>query len=549
MSKYFTSIRCLLLVLSSVLLAACGSSGTDLVDEVADNSNDRPTIVSSDAATIRDLPATESPDQSYSGESIDTAEPNADMPAEDPASGGAERPGPVGEINTIEDLLAHLEARRNEVNADAAEDLIESPLVSAPVSTEDSEESVPTADPVVDETTSPEVDTVDQLAAGDTPPETTDTTTDSTLAADPAVGDATEEQTPTPEQDTEPGTGQSAEQVADPAADPAIDQSAVTDPAVIPTEEPSREGDADSLLQDDNLVPNVVEDENTTADGGFSSDKNDIVIDCSQKLPCAALNADGAVAVVVENVYRHPQTQRLAIAISVTGNRDTALRWDNDITSTDDVATTYNGTSREFSGFYQFDKENDMVTLLAGTTLLVVQHFREMPSDTTVSMVRFDIGYIEAGIRTALTFTNMPLDPVLGDIVDCAGQVPCSWVANDQSYSVNVLKTSGLWQTGRLRIDFEVRSTVGMGINLHSSNGVVGNDGSVFTPRTHSLGGTSDYQEFTVRLVPEGIQVGHQDFLKNANRLATSLVQVKLGMTRVDGPSAGSPVFRNLPLE
>ena len=57
------------------------------------------------------------------------------------------------------------------------------------------------------------------------------------------------------------------------------------------------------------------------------------------------------------------------------------------------------------------------------------------------------------------------------------------------------------------------------------------------------------FQEVTVQLVPEGVQVGHQDFLKNADRLATSLVQVKLGMTRVDVPGAGSPVFRNLPLE
>jgi hypothetical protein len=88
-----------------------------------------------------------------------------------------------------------------------------------------------------------------------------------------------------------------------------------------------------------------------------------------------------------------------------------------------------------------------------------------------------------------------------------------------------------------------------MGINLFSADPVVGNDGSVFTPRTHSLGGTSDYQDFTVQLVPEGVLSGHQDFLKNANRLATSLKQVKLGISRVDAPGAGSPVFRNLPLE
>ncbi len=533
MSKSFRSIRCLLLVCSSVSLIACGSSGDDRADELVEGGNDRPTIVSSDAATIRDLPDTESPALTDSAESVAIAEPTAQVPADDPAI-GAETSAPVGEINTIEDLLAHLEAKRIEEDAAAAEGATDSSPGSAPGVTEGSDEGATAVDPVPDETTSPGAETVDQPIAGDSTVATTDTNVDTTPE--------TAEQPPTTEQSSGENSEQSAEQVGG-------DQTVVTDPVSTPTDETSEEGVAEGLQQDDNPTPDAGIVEDNTVDGSFSSDRNDIVIDCNQKLPCAASNADGAVAVVVENVYRHPQTQRLAIALSVTGNRDTALRWDNDITSTDDVATTYNGTSREFSGFYQFDKDNDMVTLLAGTTLLVVQHFREMPSPTTVSMVRFDTGYIEAGVRTALTFTNMPLDPVLGDIVDCADQVPCSWVANDQSYSVNVLKTSGLWQTGRLRIDFEVRSTVGMGINLYSSGGVIGNDGSVFTPRTHSLGGTSDYQEFTVQLVPEGIQVGHQDFLKNANRLATSLVQVKLGMTRVDAPGAGSPVFRNLPLE
>lgn len=510
---------------------ACNSSGSPPAE---DGIEERPTIVSSDAVTISDDPQPAPEDSA----TVDTSEvdDNAD-----------------GEIRTIEDLLAHLDAKNNDSDAEGDNVPADDPL-SEPenASSEPTPADTPSTEPA--DTPSTENDAQDDAQVdaqndaqnnaqepGVTEPDAD--AEDPVVPADPPAADAQN-----PDGDTaDPGNDGDAQSPADDT--PAVPESPDTvtpDPDVPDTSEPGVEdpvsdgaGDAEPPLDDETIDPTE----------GFASAKSDIVVDCEQRLPCTASNADGAVSVVVENVYRHPENQRLAIALSVTANRDTALRWDNDITSTDDIATTYNGTSREFSGFYQYDRDNDMVTLLAGTTLLVVQHFREMPLDTTVSLVRFDTGYIEAGVRTALQFSNMPLDPVLGDIVDCNNQVPCSWVSTDQSYSVNVIKASGLWQTGRLRVDFEVRATVGLGLNMFSADPVVGNDGSVFTPRTHSLNGTSDYQEFTAPLIAEGVLTGYQDFLKNADRLATSLIQVRLGMTRVDAPGAGSPVFRNLPLE
>jgi hypothetical protein len=489
---------------------ACNSSGSPPAE---DSVEERPTVVSSDAATISDDPEP-APDDSAT---VDTGEVDDNTD---------------GEIRTIDDLLAHLDAKNNDTGTGTDEVPADDPL-------SDSQKDPATAD-------TPQPDDTTPSDPADTAPSDTDaqdpvvTEPDSEDPAVLPVTDASEGDTPA----SEPADNNDAQSPADET--PAVPDTVTPEPEVPDTSEPGVD-DPVSDGADDPQPP--LNDETIDPTEGFASAKSEIVVDCEQRLPCTASNADGAVSVVVENVYRHPENQRLAIALSVTANRDTALRWDNDITSTDDIATTYNGTSREFSGFYQYDRDNDMVTLLAGTTLLVVQHFREMPLDTTVSLVRFDTGYIEAGVRTALQFSNMPLDPVLGDIVDCNNQVPCSWVSTDQSYSVNVIKASGLWQTGRLRVDFEVRATVGLALNMFSSDPVVGNDGSVFTPRTHSLNGTSDYQEFTAPLIAEGVLTGYQDFLKNADRLTTSLIQVRLGMTRVDAPGAGSPVFRNLPLE
>ena len=522
MPKSFRSIRCLFLVLSGVSLAACNSSGNGVSDESANDNEERPTIVSADAITV-DNPDSESSDVVTDtdgpaiAENVGTQDSTDALAADssDESNETNESDGVSDEINTIEGLLAHLEAER--ADTDSADQVSETDETVAPDSTDAGDENPPMDGSSTDTSVQTEADEVSDAPSAEALPVT------------PA--------------------DESVESEVDPAADPP----AVPDPPVLSTPDANVSTDpiadeSEDLQQDDDATESqapVIAPPET----GFSPDLHDIVQDCSHQLPCEASNVDSAVTVVVENVYRHPETRRLAIAMSVTANRDTALRWDNDITSTDGVGNNYNGTDREFSGFFQLDRENDMVTLLAGTTLVLVQHFREMPSESTVSIVRFDTGYIEAGVRTSLQFSNMPLDPVLGDIVDCADQVPCSWLSNDQSFSVNVLKASGLWQTGRLRIDFEVRPSVAMGINLFSSDPVVGNDGSLFTPRTHSLGSTSDFQEVTVQLVAEGVQVGHQDFLKNADRLATSLVQVKLGMTRVDVPGAGSPVFRNLPLE
>jgi len=508
-------VNYLLPAIASVTIVACGSSGGDSAEPI----ENRPTIVSSDGATVRENPepavadgeasapsSTDSGGNSESGNNEGESATTADTASANTAP-QSER------IDTIEALLARLEAKRTEESNASA---IDTPSVESTTSSDINPDT--SSEPLSDD---PSIESSDSASV----PLETNGATEGDPATDPADADLTD--------------GLGVEGVTENGAEGNTGQTEDSESAAGATTE---ELQADDTLADTDSVA-------TIDDGSFSTEKHDIVVDCTHALPCATSNDDGAVNVVVENVYRHPETRRLAIAMSVTANRDTAIKWDSDVTSTDDVATTYNGISREFSGFYQFDKDNDMVTLLAGTTLLVVQHFREMPSDTTVSLVRFDTGYIEAGVRTTLQFSNMPLDPVLGDIVDCADVVPCSWVSNDKSFSVNVLKVSGLWQTGRLRIDLEVRATVGMGINLFSADPVVGNDGSVFTPRTHSLGGTSDYQDFTVQLVPEGVLSGHQDFLKNANRLATSLKQVKLGISRVDAPGAGSPVFRNLPLE
>lgn len=580
--KSFRSNRCFLFALASLSLAGCNSSGRDMPDE-------RPTIVSSDAVSISPTPNADA-DSSTANGSNSAADPvstgSDPVAASDPAelateSASADEGAGAGEIDTIEALLAHLEATRNDTDANTVEPpaagvvganpdseppstAIETSVLSdetgraetAPATVggtpasavvpEDVTENPPvTGEPAIPIDNNPidnnlvddpavdgAVSAIDIQGSADTEAGSVESVVESTAEEEPAEGTADSE--------AEPNTlGEQAETVADGA--PVV----ADDVAIESDSMQSDASEAESSTDD----PETPAQEDSSTVGGFVSTKNDIIVNCDLQLPCKASQSDDGVVVVVENVYRHPESRRLAIAMSVTANRDTALRWDDNVTSTDDVATTYNGTHREFSGFYQFDANSDRVTLLAGTTLLVVQHFRETPSDTTVAMVRFDTGFVEAGARTTLQFNNMPLDPVLGDIIDCADQVPCSWVANDQSYSVNVVKASGLWQTGRLRIDFEVRAGVSLGINMFSSESVAGNDGSVFTPRTHSLNGTSDYQEFTERLVPEGVLNGHQDFLKNANRQATSLLQVKLGMTRVDAPGAGSPVFRNLPLE
>ena len=560
-------VNYLLPAIASVTIVACGSSGGDSAEPI----ENRPTIVSSDGATVRENPEPAVADGEASAPSSTDSGGNSESGNNEGESATTADTAPANtapqseRIDTIEALLAHLEARRTEesnassidtrsvesttssdINPDtSSEPLSDDPSIessdsaSVPLETNVSDELSPgtvATDDTLEDTSNTDPDT-QVIASNDQPP----VTEESSAVAEGTVQSegATEGDAATDPADADLTDGLGVEGVTENGSEGNTGQTEDSESAAGATTE---ELQADDTLADTDSVA-------TIDDGSFSTEKHDIVVDCTHALPCATSNDDGAVNVVVENVYRHPETRRLAIAMSVTANRDTAIKWDSDVTSTDDVATTYNGISREFSGFYQFDKDNDMVTLLAGTTLLVVQHFREMPSDTTVSLVRFDTGYIEAGVRTTLQFSNMPLDPVLGDIVDCADVVPCSWVSNDKSFSVNVLKVSGLWQTGRLRIDLEVRATVGMGINLFSADPVVGNDGSVFTPRTHSLGGTSDYQDFTVQLVPEGVLSGHQDFLKNANRLATSLKQVKLGISRVDAPGAGSPVFRNLPLE
>ena len=364
---------------------------------------------------------------------------------------------------------------------------------------------------------------------------------DSTEATDTASDSGTESDSDTDATDTAPDSGTDT---TDTAPDSGTD-----------TTDTSDDNNADSAdVTDDHNTPGVIEPmqdepQPTLPIDGFASGTSGIVLDCANELPCTASNADGAIVVAVENVYRHPQSRRLAVAVSVTTSRDTTLRWDNDTTSSDNLAMTYYGTDREFRSFFQHDRGSDVVTLLAGTTMSMVQHFRDRPLDAAVSIAYFDTGYTEAGARTTMRFSNLPLDPVLGDIVDCNFQMPCTWVSKDESYSVNAVKASGLWQTGRLRIDYEVGAVFGLDLHVYGYDSVVGNDGSVFTPRTHSLNGTSDYREFTESLVGAGVQRGYQDFRVNAERLATSLVQVKLGLSRVDAPAAGSPVFKNMPLE
>ncbi len=545
MQKTIHALHRLLPVLFSATLIACGSSQSsstgasgseDLSAQLnaADNDSADDNQLASDISSDRTVIVVRADD-----DAVDTSDDTSlgQANADDTQPEQADDSAVIADNQTLDNA--------DQSGAADALDDGESPLPSDPDTTAaDEVDPVTVDDDVADGDTALEQDDDATAAAQDDITDTVDTAQDNgTVTADS-------------EHDDDTSTTDAAQDDSADTIDAAQDSDADTgdtvqdDPTDATDQSDAEPADAaDETNIDDADDPEQDEPQPTLQFDGFASGTSQIVLDCANELPCTVSDADGAVSVVVENVYRHPNTRRLAIAMTFTTNRDTTLRWDNGTTASDNIATTYYGTDRELRSFLQHDRDNDVVTLLAGTTLSMVQHFRERPLDAAVSMAHFDTGYTEAGVRTALRFSNLPLDPVLGDIVDCNFQMPCAWVSIDESYSVNVVKASGLWQSGRLRIDFEVGAFIGLDLHVYSSDSVVGNDGSVFKPRTHSLGSTSDYREFTETLVERGVLRGYQDFRINAERLATSLLQVKLGMSSVHAPAAGSPVFKNLPLE
>lgn len=274
-----------------------------------------------------------------------------------------------------------------------------------------------------------------------------------------------------------------------------------------------------------------------------------MIMDCDSRLPCTVESDDGGLSLAIERVYRDPVTDRLSVTLALTTTRDTVLEWLQESEAVDNLAGLYSVYEQEFGGFYQPVLGSPSVNMLAGTTLLITQFFREAPELDAVELIRLSTGFYEAAVLKSARFSNIPINAISSTAIDCNFRLPCTWSAANDTLDVTLTESNGLQQTGRLDIRYQLAVSRDLSVEIVSGTEAVGNDGLVFKPRLHGLDGVTDYDTLEKRLVAGSFVSGFQNYFRQASRTTTSLKAVSLGLSVPATPSLAAPLFLNVPTE
>lgn len=292
---------------------------------------------------------------------------------------------------------------------------------------------------------------------------------------------------------------------------------------------------ANSPLNDDSLTP---------AEQDSLSD----FTDCDSRLPCVWSSRDTGITITLEAVGSDSITGRLEIAYIVQTTRDTRLQLLERASAVDSTGGNYIGLLPEHGSSNVVSGTNGAFELLAGIRLTVNQSFRQATPLSIRSVARFSFEFIENSMSHKVGFLNLPLGSATGDEIDCKGSVPCTWRADNEEYNVTVILAEGL-TAGRLLVHYQVDAFEDVRMYVDTGSIAIGNEGTVFMPKIHTFGDTSDYRPFESVVFADASASGVQSYFRTADQSATRLKKLTLDLSQIGTPGGGVPVFTNLPLD
>jgi len=276
-----------------------------------------------------------------------------------------------------------------------------------------------------------------------------------------------------------------------------------------------------------------------SADGTVAGSPGETV-DCVDTLPCRWTSLDGAVAVTAGAIDHLGSLGELTIDFTVEASRDTAFSFAGaaELPSQGDDTT---GVQRVTLG-----PGNGIapVALVAGQALPGRLHYGAATDETVLP--HWSVTLSEAGQVLDARFVNLPVALPVGQDVDCAGSLPCTWRTGDGNVLVTLTRVGGFATSRRLDIGFQLQSTRSRSVAMDAGSLARASGGFLYSARTHRLGPASGFGPISVQTVAGQPLQGSVDFFR-ATTVADQLSEVELELFE-DGPvPRWRPTFLNVP--
>jgi hypothetical protein len=233
---------------------------------------------------------------------------------------------------------------------------------------------------------------------------------------------------------------------------------------------------------------------------------------------------------------------RLSVNFAVTTTYDTTLS----IGSVEDVMDSALVQNKASSLVFNGGNGSTAVAVAAGASAAGSVNYTAASSSSLLS--DFTISILDNGIIRKATLLNLPVGPVTTDFAQCSNTLPCIWASPDGSVTITLLSVGGYAGNGRLTANFQVLGTRDMNVAVDSGHAAVGDDGTRFKGRTHSLAALTGYEKITTESIANIGVNGSVDFYRT-DTIPASLVNLTLVIYEDNPSPRWNPRFVAVPVQ
>jgi len=264
------------------------------------------------------------------------------------------------------------------------------------------------------------------------------------------------------------------------------------------------------------------------------------IVDCAFVVPCRWLDADAAFAVTVTSVDDTGAQGGLSVAFGVAATHDTEVSFGGGSAALGADGARFQPVARVLGGGNG----------IAPTGLLASESLEGHIDYATVAagteLARWSVALTDNGFVREAVFVNLPSGPAPSASVDCALDLPCTWLAGDGGASVTLGSAGGLDSARRLSTGFSVTTVEATALALEGAS-AVGDDGTPFDGRTHTLGTANGFAKIAATTVAGLPTAGSVSFARTGSSPA-ALSRLELALYRDAPVPRWSIVFENVPL-
>ena len=186
------------------------------------------------------------------------------------------------------------------------------------------------------------------------------------------------------------------------------------------------------------------------------------------------------------------------------------------------------------------------ITVQAGRSILGVVNYSEGTPSNSLSY--WSVSLLDGGLLRKALFSNLPVGPVTSDYAQCNVILPCVWVSPDSQVTITLLSVGGFAGNGRMTANYLIQTSRDMSVAVDAGATAVGDDGTRFEGRTHTLGLLSSYEKITQEGIANIGTSGSVNFFRTETT-PNSLVHLSLVLYEDAPTPRWNPRFVSVPVQ